>query len=72
MLTMITEDIMDSTFDIFKLLPGGPLWVAEAPSLQEANQQMARLALTSPGEYLIRSREKLVEAEQSEEWAEVT
>ncbi len=72
MLTMITEDIMDSSFDIFKLLPSGPLWVAAAPGLKEANQQMARLALPSPGEYFIRSREKLVETEQSEEWAEVT
>jgi hypothetical protein len=58
MLTMITEDIMDSTFDIFKLLPGGPLWVAAAPSLKEANQRMSRLAPTSRGEYFIRSREK--------------
>ncbi len=63
---------MDSTFDIFRLLPGGPLWVAATPGLKEANERMARLALSSPGEYFIRLRGKVVEVEQSEEWAEVT
>ena len=63
---------MDSTFDIFRLLPGGPLWVAAVRGLKEANERMARLALSLPGEYFIRLREKVVEASQSEEWAEVT
>jgi len=63
---------MDSTFDIFKFLPDGPRWVAAAHDLREANEQMARLAQGSPGEYVIRSREEVVQAEQSEDWAEVT
>ncbi len=52
MLSRVQEDIMDSTFDIFKLLPGGPLWVAAAPGLKEANEQMARLALSFSGRIL--------------------
>jgi hypothetical protein len=63
---------MDSAFDIFKLLPDGPLRVMAVRGLKEANEQTARLAQISPGEYFIRSREALVELEQSEEWAEVT
>jgi hypothetical protein len=63
---------MDSIFDIFKLLPDGPLWVTAAPGQREANEQMARLVQSSPGEYIIRSREEVVDAEQSEDWAEVT
>jgi hypothetical protein len=40
--------------------------------LGEANEQIARLAQISPGEYFIRSREQIAELEESEEWAEVT
>jgi hypothetical protein len=63
---------MDSTFDIFKLLPGGPLWVTAARDQGEAKERMTRLALISPGDYFIRLREKVVAARDSEEWAEVT
>ncbi|HEY6441998.1 MAG TPA: hypothetical protein VIY66_01520 [Candidatus Acidoferrales bacterium] len=63
---------MDSIFDIFKLLPEGPVWVTGAQGLSDANEQMARLVQSSPGEYFIRSREEIIEADQSEEWAEVT
>lgn len=63
---------MDSIFDIFKLLPDGSRWVTAAQNLQEANEEMARLVQSAPGEYFIRSREEVVQAEQSEDWAEVT
>jgi hypothetical protein len=72
MLSRTEEANMDSTFDIFKRLGDGPLWVAAVPDLKEANERMARLALTSPGEYFLCSREVVLSAEQSEEWAEVT
>ena len=72
MLSKNREDIMDSTFEIFKLLPGGPLWVAAVQGRNQAKEQMARLALVSPGEYFLRLREEVVEVKQSEEWAEVT
>ncbi|HEY6904921.1 MAG TPA: hypothetical protein VI216_11485 [Candidatus Acidoferrales bacterium] len=63
---------MDSTFEIFKILPGGPLWVAAVRGRSQAKDRMARFALVSPGEYFIRLREEVFEVKQSEEWAEVT
>ncbi|HXU21551.1 MAG TPA: hypothetical protein VN788_13290 [Verrucomicrobiae bacterium] len=63
---------MDPAFDIFKLLPDGPLRVMAVQGLEQANEQMARLVQTSPGEYFIRSHQQMVELEQPEEWAEVT
>jgi hypothetical protein len=58
---------MDSTFDIFKVRPGGALrMTTTVAGLREAKVQMARLALTSPGEYFIYSEEKGVVARQSQ------
>ena len=57
---------MDSTFDIFKVTSDGPLWVEAVPGgLVRAKEQMAHLALTSPGEYFIHSQEQGVIAKQS-------
>jgi hypothetical protein len=58
---------MDSTFDIFKVTSGGPLWVGAVQGLERAKEQMAHLALTSPGEYFIHSQEEGVIAKQTEE-----
>ena len=58
---------MDSTFDIFKVTLGGPLWVEAVQSLERAKERMAHLALTSPGEYFIHSQEEGVIAKQTEE-----
>src|SRR6185437_4115936 len=71
-LTVTAEANMDPAFDIFKLLPDGPLRVMAVQGLEQANEQMARLVQTSPGEYFIRSHQQMVELEQPEEWAEVT
>jgi hypothetical protein len=65
------EAMMRSTFEIFKVLPEGPLWVAAAEGLKEARERMEGFFLTSPGEYFIHSREKGVVARESQEWAEV-
>jgi len=47
---------MDAKFDIFKQLPDGhPLWVKAVDGLEEAKNQLARLAMSSPGEYFIYS-----------------
>ncbi len=60
---------MDSTFDIFKVRPGGALrMITTVVGLREAKVRMARVALTSPGEYFIYSEEKGVVARQSQEW----
>jgi hypothetical protein len=58
---------MDSTFDIFKVTSGGPLWVEAVQGLESARERMAHLALTSPGEYFIHSQEEGVIAKQTEE-----
>jgi hypothetical protein len=45
---------MDAKFDIFKKLPDGhPLWVKAVVGLEEAKNQLARLAANSPDEYFI-------------------
>jgi hypothetical protein len=62
---------MGSTFDIFKLLPDGPLWITAVQGLKEAKERMARMALISPGEYFIHSQERGVVGRQPQEWAEV-
>jgi hypothetical protein len=47
---------MDAKFDIFKKLSDGhPLWVKAVDGLEEARDQIARLAVSSPGEYFIYS-----------------
>ncbi len=51
---------MDSTCDIFKVTPEGPLWVEAVRSLGEAKDRMARLAKTFPGEYFIHSQGNVV------------
>jgi hypothetical protein len=46
--------VMDAKFDIFKRLPDGhPIWVKAVDGLEEARNQLARLAASSPGEYFI-------------------
>lgn len=48
--------VMDAKFDIFKRLPDGhPIWVKAVDGLEEAKNQLARLAVSSPGEYFIYS-----------------
>jgi hypothetical protein len=52
----ILGEVMDAKFDIFKKLPDGhPLWVKAVDGLEEAKNQLARLAMSSPGEYFIYS-----------------
>ncbi len=63
---------MDSTFDIFKVRPGGALrMITTVLGLREAKAWMARLALIAPGEYFIYSEEKGLVARQSQEWADI-
>ena len=60
---------MDSTFDIFKVRPGGALrMITTVLGLREAKLRMARFALISPGEYFIYSEEQGLVARQSQEW----
>jgi len=61
---------MGSTFDIFKMTSDGPLWVDAVQGLEKAKEQMARLALASPGEYFVYSQEQGVVAKQTQEFLE--
>lgn len=58
---------MGSTFDIFKVTSDGPMWVEAVPGLEKAKEQIAHLALTSPGQYFIHSQEQGVIANQTDE-----
>jgi hypothetical protein len=64
----LKEAIMGSTFDIFKLLPDGLLWVTAVQGPKEVRE---RMALVSPGEYFMHSQGKYVVAKQAQESAEV-
>jgi hypothetical protein len=45
---------MDAIFDIFEKLPDGdPLWVKAVDGLEEAKNQLARLAANSAAEYFL-------------------
>jgi hypothetical protein len=55
---------MGSTFDIFKVTSDGPLWIEVVHGLEEAKERMARMALTSPGEYFIHSQEQGIVAQR--------
>jgi hypothetical protein len=61
---------MGSTFDIFKVTSDGPLWVEAVLGLENAKEQMADLALTSPGEYFVHCQEQGVIAKQTDECLE--
>ena len=61
---------LGSTFDIFKITSDGPLWVEAVQGLERAKERMARLALTSPGEYFIHSQDSGVVAKQTQEYLE--
>ena len=61
---------MDSIFDIFKVTSDGPLWVEAVPGLDRAKERMARLALSSPGEYFIHSQQEGIIARQRQEFLE--
>jgi hypothetical protein len=51
-----------TTFDIFKVVGEGPLWITDVQGLREAKERIVHLGLTSPGEYFIYSPEEGVVA----------
>jgi hypothetical protein len=49
---------MKMGYDIFRQLDdGSPLWIAQADSLDEAQQAVKALQATSPGHYFVRDAE---------------
>ena len=52
-------------FDIFKRLRDGTsLWIAAVEGLEEARNQIKRLAVVGPGDYMIYSEEKCLVVER--------
>jgi len=41
----------EKTYDIFKRLPGGPIWVQTADGIEQVQECLISLVLRSPGEY---------------------
>jgi hypothetical protein len=66
----LEDATVGSTFDIFKVTSGGPLWLEAVQGLEKAKERMAHLALTSPGEYFVHSQEQGVIAKQTQEFLE--
>ncbi|HXN73503.1 MAG TPA: hypothetical protein VN861_13230 [Candidatus Acidoferrales bacterium] len=44
---------MKVTYDIFRKLPGGPIWIEAVQDLEHARIRLAKLAETRPGDYFV-------------------
>jgi hypothetical protein len=44
---------MKVTYDIFRRLPGGPMWVETVQDLENAKKRLENLAKSRPGDYFL-------------------
>jgi hypothetical protein len=44
---------MKVTYDIFRKLPGGPIWVEAVQDLEHARLRLAKLIESRPGDYFV-------------------
>jgi hypothetical protein len=44
---------MKVTYDIFRRLPGGPIWIEAVQDLEQAKMRIEKLIETRPGEYFV-------------------
>jgi hypothetical protein len=44
---------MKVTYDIFRRLPGGPMWVETVQDLEGAKMRLANLIESRPGDYFV-------------------
>jgi hypothetical protein len=44
---------MKVTYDIFRRLPGGPMWVETVQDLEDAKKRLANLIESRPGDYFV-------------------
>jgi hypothetical protein len=44
---------MTVTYDIFRRLPGGPMWVEAVQDLEGAKKRLANLIENRPGDYFV-------------------
>jgi len=44
---------MKVTYDIFRKLPGGPIWIEAVQDLEYARLRLAKLVESRPGDYFV-------------------
>jgi hypothetical protein len=44
---------MKVTYDIFRKLPGGPVWIEAVQDLDYAKMRLANLIVSRPGDYFV-------------------
>jgi hypothetical protein len=44
---------MKVTYDIFRRLPGGPIWIEAVQDLEQARIRIEKLIETRPGDYFV-------------------
>ena len=49
----ITRRAMKMTYDIFRRLPGGPVWIEAVPDLEHAKMRLTNLTESRPGDYFV-------------------
>jgi hypothetical protein len=49
----ITRRAMRMTYDIFRRLPGGPVWIEAVPDLEHAKMRLTNLTELRPGDYFV-------------------
>jgi hypothetical protein len=49
----ISRRAMKVTYDIFRRLPGGPIWIEAVQDLEQARMRIEKLIETRPGDYFV-------------------
>jgi hypothetical protein len=44
---------MKMTYDIFRRLPSGPVWIEAVPDLEHAKMRLTNLTESRPGDYFV-------------------
>ena len=44
---------MKVTYDIFRKLPGGPVWIEAVQDLEDAKMRLTNLTKSRPGDYFV-------------------
>jgi hypothetical protein len=49
----IARRAMKMTYDIFRRLPSGPVWIEAVPDLEHAKMRLTNLTESRPGDYFV-------------------
>jgi hypothetical protein len=50
---MVWRGDMTVSYDIFRRLPGGPMWIETVADLEDAKERLANLIESRPGDYFV-------------------